>query len=507
MFRIKKCLVGFYVLLFNFSCHSQSSTVTVSVKTNQEKPIKENYFFGCNVQLLYGPSMHDTAFINAIKGLKPSVLRYPGGTVANQWDWKSGWTSSPEFKKLPVITYRLEEFKKAIDITGAIPVFVLNMCTSTLENEISMLKHAKEINLPVKFVELGNEFYLPDSLNVKTFPTGADYARVANQWIERIKKEFPEAKVAVVGRSEKREGLKNVLRGKETDERSENWNSGLFATIKNADAVTFHIYSGNGLNKIHNGEPESKHQKRSDFSDEERSVLQNAFESPGASKVILGMPFQRVKQFIETDSKNVPGDMEIWITECNMFEKTGIVSGTWMHGMYAVTLCLLLAQTNKTDMVLYHTLAKDATFAAIFNNTNGFKFNYIKSSTTANSYSASGYALSLLMEAVKNMKKFSPLDFDQQFGVTTNTFSYNALLGYSFSDDTRKNYFIINLFSATINLNLKNLHLKNAAFIQMSGAPVKQITCEKDLVISKGSIENEKIDLQPFSVLEIRSEN
>jgi hypothetical protein len=507
MFRIKKYLVVFYALFFNFSCHSQSSIVTVSVKTNQAKTINENYFFGYNVQLLYGPSMNDTAFVNAIKGLQPSILRYPGGTVANQWDWKSGWTTSPEFKNLPVITYRLEEFKKAIDATGAIPVFVLNMCTSTLDNEISMLKHAKEINLPVKFVELGNEFYLPNNLNVKTFSTGADYASVANQWIERIKKEFPEAEVAVIGRSEKKEGLRNVLSGKETDERSENWNSGLFATIKNADAVTFHIYSGNGLNYIHTGEQKSKHQKRSDYSDEERSVFQNAFESPGASKVILGMPFQRVKQFIENDSKVVPGKMKIWITECNMFEKTGIVSGTWMHGLYTATLCLLLAETDKTDMVLCHTLAKDATFAAIFNNTNGFEFNYTKPATKTNSYSALGYALSALLDVARNMKKISPLAFDQQFGVTTNVFSYNTLLGYSFSDDRQNNYLITNLSSGIINLNLKNLHLKNAAFIQISGTPEKKIISEKDLVIAKGSIANEKIDLQPFSILAIRSGN
>ncbi|HKR06713.1 MAG TPA: hypothetical protein VJY62_18910 [Bacteroidia bacterium] len=507
MTNIKKYLLLFYTLQLNFSCNSQPPVVSVSINTHQTKTLSKNYFLGFNTQLLHGPSMNDTAFVTAIKGLHPSILRYPGGTVANQWDWKTGWTTAAEFKNLPVIPYRLEDFKKAIDVTGAMSIFVLNMCTSTLDNQVAMLKHAQEIGLPVKLIELGNEFYMPLGLYVKTFPAGSDYAHEANRWTERLKREFPEAEIAVVGKSEKKEGLRNKLRGKDSDERSENWNSELFKSIKNADAVTFHIYGGNGLDYIHTGKQKIKHQKRSDYADEERKIFQDAFESSDASKIILGMPFHRVKQFIENDTRNVPKGMKIWITECNMFEKTGIVSGSWLHGLYAATLCLLLAESGKTDIVLYHTLAKDATFAAIFNNTKGFEFNYKKPLTTKNSYSASGYALSLLMEAAKNKKKISPLIFDQQFGVTTNAESYNSLFGYSFSDDVRKNYFIINLSPKTIPLNSKNLNLKNASFVQISCDPLKQITSKNDFILKEGFITNEKIELEPFSVLEIRSEN
>jgi hypothetical protein len=506
--RIKnKINLLFVILMFNVSCNGQQQTMTISLARHRTKSINPDYFFGFNAQLLHGPSMNDTAFIEAIKGLHPSILRYPGGTIANQWEWKTGWTNASEFKNLPIIPYRLEDFKRAIKATAAMPIFVLNMCTSTLEDQVAMLKHAQEIGLPVKLIELGNEFYNPIPLNIQTFPTGTKYAAKANEWISKLRKEFPDLKIAVVGRSEKEGRMKNKLLGKNTDDRMQNWNNELFSTIKNADAVTFHIYSGDGLNMIHTDERRIKHQKKSEYTDDDRAIFQSAFNSPGAEQEIFGVPFNRVRQFLDNDARQVPSGMEIWITECNLFQKTGIVSGTWTHGLYATTLCMLLGETPKTDLVVLHTLAKDAQFAAIFNDSKGFADNYKKPSTVKNSYSASGYALSLLMDATKNMKNISPLSFDKQFGISASAISYNALLGYKFSDEEHANYFFINLSSKSLSLNLTKLNLKNATFVQMSSDPGKQITTENDVEIFKGKIVNAAAELKAYSIFEIRSEN
>lgn len=494
------------ILFFNISCKAQQDVINVSANNAKLKNISD-YLFGFNTELMRGPSMNDSQFVDAIKGLNPSVLRYPGGTVANQWDWVTGWTSSKAFKQQAVNRYRLEEFKKAIDATQAMPVYVLNMCTSTLDSQVIMLHHALEIGLPVKLVELGNEFYNPLKLNINKFPTALDYAREANKWIVRLKKEFPGIEIAVVGRSEKEERLKAVPEEKEQEDRLKNWNSQLFSIVKNADAVTFHLYSGNGLNAVNTKQKKIKHERKSDYSDEERSVYQVAFESPGAVKEIFGIPFNRVKHFINNDVEIVPDNLKIWVTECNLFEKTGIVSGTWTHGLYVLSLALLLAETNKTVMVLIHTLAGDAQFASVFNNEKAFSTNFSKPSTVKNSYSATGYTLSTLMKAAQKMKNISPLIFDKKFEVTTNITSYNSLLGYRFSNGTHSNYILINLSSKRLSFNLKNLNLKNAFYVQMSCQPIKQIVSANDLEIEKGNIQDGKAEIKPLSVLNISSQN
>lgn len=48
-----------------------------------------------------------------------------------------------------------------IDACNATPLFVLNFQYSTIGYEIQGLKHAQDLGLPVKFLEIGNEHNLP----------------------------------------------------------------------------------------------------------------------------------------------------------------------------------------------------------------------------------------------------------------------------------------------------------------------------------------------------------
>jgi hypothetical protein len=59
--------------------------------------------------------------------------------------------------------------------TGATPMFDLNVMTAPLSDQIAMLRSAQQVDkLPVKYVELGNEFYLCDTDYVQAFPTAQD---------------------------------------------------------------------------------------------------------------------------------------------------------------------------------------------------------------------------------------------------------------------------------------------------------------------------------------------
>ena len=152
---------------------------------------------------IHSPSWDNPNAVNAAVQFNPGTLRYPGGTVANYWDWQTGWflPGAPSgFLSAPQSIYRLHELQIAVRATGAIPIYVLNLLTSDLSTQLEMLSTAQSMGLPVQFVELGNEFYLrnPDDYVTK-FPTGADYGKMTTSWIRAIRDKFPNVNIAAVG--------------------------------------------------------------------------------------------------------------------------------------------------------------------------------------------------------------------------------------------------------------------------------------------------------------------
>jgi hypothetical protein len=210
-FKFSKCclLAG---MVFIAGCKGQAKeglpVTTATVETDNSKTFElPVYFNGYNAQMLRGPSWQAPGFVEQVKELNPGLIRYPGGTVSSYWDWKTGWLMKniplrKEWKSVTVENpVKLEDLKFACDKTGAMPLFVLNMMTSSLSYQLEMLDHAKKIGLPVKFVELDNEFYLGEEFYANKYPTGKEYGATCNEWIAAIKKQFPGVKIAVIGNS------------------------------------------------------------------------------------------------------------------------------------------------------------------------------------------------------------------------------------------------------------------------------------------------------------------
>jgi hypothetical protein len=118
------------------------------------------FFLGYNNVPFLSPSWTNPEVVKVATQLKPGTLRSPGGTVANYWDWQTGWFVPGAPFNSPRSPYGLPELQIAVQTTAAKPVYVLNMLTSHLDSQLNMLRTAKQMGLPVNFVELGNEFYL-----------------------------------------------------------------------------------------------------------------------------------------------------------------------------------------------------------------------------------------------------------------------------------------------------------------------------------------------------------
>ena len=122
------------------------------------------------------------------------MLRYPGGNLADWWDWRTGWCVSatvaagcPECHnacKSKPRRYFLTEFRAALRRADASAVLMVNMLTSDLDEQLAYLAHAQDIGVLVAgtYVELGGEFYWGQFSG--RWPRATDYSAEANTWAD-----------------------------------------------------------------------------------------------------------------------------------------------------------------------------------------------------------------------------------------------------------------------------------------------------------------------------------
>lgn len=478
----------------------KTAVATIAPNKTFELPA---HYFGYNAQMLRGPAWQEPGFITQVEKLQPQLIRFPGGTVSSYWDWRNGWLKEGidlkfDWAKIKKNSLKLEDLSFACKQTGAYPLFVLNMITSTLEEQLEMLRYAYGLGLPVKFVELDNEVYLGDPFYVDRFKTGVEYGKEANNWIAAIKKEFPGVKVSVVGHSARVSAGKSQ---KKNFVRTDLWNRDVLSVIKNADAMSFHVYGGNGLNF-------SAKSLVSDVEDEETgdaAKVQAVFDQPSSIPVVLGIPFQRWKNTEAYDYQLLPSGMKVWASEYNLFEREGVMAGTWAHGLYSATQTLLYFENNKTELACYHNLTTSAQFAAIFNNTNGFAKAVKKKENSAYDFTASGYTLSYFGRLISGGGTVMKLKFSYNPQISgLRGQNYPGLYSWMVNGSKGKKIMVVNLSDENIITDFGKLLKGSVAFEQYISTPHTQVASSNDVIQKSGKATS--VVLAPYSVTIIEGE-
>jgi len=228
MFRNSKIIPILYSICLSFSLHADVLT-------------------GYNINWSFLPKLSE-GLLKSAASLQPDLLRYPGGTVSKTWDWRAGKTT----KRKRGVSHPLSDLKQMSRVTGAKVLFVLNTVSSSLEDQIAMLKKAQSMGIPVAYIEMGNEHYLGKGKNrddsgkhqdnVKAFPTGKAYGALVNRWAKVLKHTFPGVKIGItmLGRSVKKSA------------RQRNWNSDIVSTVEKRyfDAYIYHIYVHSRRNPV-----------------------------------------------------------------------------------------------------------------------------------------------------------------------------------------------------------------------------------------------------------------
>ena len=123
------------------------------------------HWLGWNANLGGRVGCQQPEFAEAVAALRPGSIRYPGGSVGNYWNWRAGWTSFGQMAQLPaarMMSQRPPRYPNTpadlgiiIGLTQALPVWMLRMQTSTLEDQLELLRTADAHGLRVELVELG----------------------------------------------------------------------------------------------------------------------------------------------------------------------------------------------------------------------------------------------------------------------------------------------------------------------------------------------------------------
>lgn len=174
-----------------------------------------------------GANFTQQSFIDSTASLNPGILRFPGGTNANHWDWKTGWYKQGYLPPFPALKIRPEEFQIGLNATNAEGLYVLNLETSTVDYEMDGLRHLKNLGLNPTMVELGNEHNLANSTYPLQFMTSSNYAQMCKTWYDSIKLVLPNSKVCVVGSN--------------TGQRP-TWHSDILKSNPKIDAFAWHAY-------------------------------------------------------------------------------------------------------------------------------------------------------------------------------------------------------------------------------------------------------------------------
>ncbi len=432
-------------------------------------------------------------------------LRYPAGTIGNTWDWELGWldrevNDSDLIKwvvekklKYSQNRYPIENLAEGYKKTGAVPVLMLNMLSKDLNHSLGALKRLRMLEVPIKYIELGNELYFNLPLEMRRFPTPEEYGKTCKVWIDSIKAEFPGVKCAVIGTTINRKPRHN------------NWIQRVLKYATNADAITYHVYSPLSFE----GKPVSK-----DFMPGEEGLTAITLKNLSSSErqkwelEQLKNPelFTKIlneigKAVDDLHKMNLPENMDIWITEFNLRADSSALRGTWANTLALLYFYDRFFEEKKITLTNYHNLVGDL-FAAVYTDSLGLKHIQHRSVITKPwTLSSGGLALHLVGEVANGKSEVQKIDFRSRSVLSLNKHRMDQeLSGWLFSNgDGIESGLVINFSDKAANIDTRELNKEGLYTIYQT--QLSAYIIDLDAINTEiGTISN-TLTIPPYSVL------
>jgi len=452
---------------------AQGTKVNFVISTDNPKPLHQEVY-GFNTNMATGDYAYsDKSIVDITTRLKPIVLRFPGGTVANQYHWQLSGFKREEMmdadskkererniRNLEKLQERrkgvlsFDEFMTLCNKLNIRPILVVNLFTGTPSESAAWVKQVKEKGYKVFGWELGNELYLPSYRNkIKNF---SEYINVARKHAQAMKAVDPKVRLAVVGHP----GAFDLLDAKRVAS-SDRWNETL-GKENFFDAYTAHMYV-----------------KVNDFFGEKPDINDNL--KTGLFEVTDAMFDRAVKTY-----GNAFKGKELWVTEWNlMFFDSKEMADTLLHAMYCGDFFISMVNTDIITNSDYHVLAGPW---------NGFPLISATKDPDEHTKRACYHSFDVMKDAMTaSHKKFSVKVENNPFLKKSNKYTSNPVMGISAASvGTQRKTFIL-IANRTSDDIPANITLNNS---RITGK-VKYSYVSAGSLQSKG--ENNKIEVKTIS--------
>ncbi len=386
-----------------------------------------------------------------------NIMRYPGGTIANYFDWTVGakfsWVDGVQV--FDNGDYTLENFEVGYTNHQFAPVYVLNLLTQTLQQTLDALAIANASSLPINYIELGNEFYLNDAEYTSAFANGTEFGQHACTFVSAIKQQYPNVKIAFP--STMKSGSRQLT-----------WDSEARAACPLLDIAVVHSYPRSGLT------PELAASGESYFgTDEEQQLKWTEFNQQSNVEVMLSQPFVEWQTYVTEN--NLPLDERIWITEFNYKDTVGPTRNTWAHALFNANQIQSYLLDGRVDMILMHNLitgAKAASFA-FANPFDRLSITHGQGDLTAPRFglSASGIIMQAFAQTLNNSQQIVPITISDSQTYTALEQTYDAVYGWQGIQNDGSRYVLVNTSSSQVVLSRAGFDPKTNLMRQYHAAP------------------------------------
>ncbi|TDY46241.1 alpha-L-arabinofuranosidase [Alicyclobacillus sacchari] len=274
--------------------------------------------FGINAAV-WDSGLENPTLISLTKALAPDLLRYPGGSISDNYDWETNTRNDGGYVN-PDDTF--DHFMTFAHNTGSQPIITVNYGTGTPAEAAAWVKYANVTNhYNVKYWEIGNEIYgngyyngngweaddhavqgKPEKGNPGLSPQ--TYASNAEQYIQQMKAQDPSIQIGAVLTMPYNWPWGATVNG------NDDWNSTVLKAIgKDIDFVDVHWY------------PESPGQET------DAGLLADTDQIPAMITELR----KEIDEYAGSNAKNV----QIFVTETNNTSSTpGQQSNNLVNALY-----------------------------------------------------------------------------------------------------------------------------------------------------------------------------
>lgn len=404
-----------------------------------------------------GANWTQSSFIDSVAYIYPEVLRYPGGTVGNHWDWNTGWYLPTYGPPCTALTVRVDEFSAGLTASNAEGLYVMNMETSNAHYQTDGIRHAMNIGINPKYIELGNEHNLVNGVFSAQLMTESVYATTAKQYYDSIISVLPTAKIAIVGGN---------------NANWTNWPTTTLGVFNNFDAVTWHPYPNANNTDL-------------------AFHLNRALAVPFGPLSLTGS-LANMYNFGNFNSPSL-ASKEIWVTEYNLNELANAsvptIATTWSHFLYVNAMHDYFLKNPKITMIINHAAASiDSIHASI--------------RVDNQSLTANAVAMKLLLDVSRGSLICTDMNFSGSSSMTYSTSTIPKLTGWIFDSPSEKNGFICNYSKDTFKVSLSSIFSTTMQYTQFSADTSAQIHGLYSLTQVSGT-SSDSILIAPFSFTQI----